>query len=160
MEIKFPTLQMKLCCIITPLPLPLPPPHSCALHLAWPSISNMHVCVGWLFFVPYTILQWFSLGFLPFPCLWKNPPHLKIPSWCGAHKHSQVNLRDGPLEKLWGGRGIFDLQEFFFVTKFLVWIFFRPLHEYFLGVNWLARIFFHLIFPCANFFFVLRPPPQ
>ena len=29
-------------------------------------------------------------------------------------------VRDGPLEKLWGGRGIFDLQEFFFVTKFLV----------------------------------------
>ena len=29
-------------------------------------------------------------------------------------------LRDGPLEKLWGGRGIFELQEFFFVIKFLV----------------------------------------
>ena len=27
---------------------------------------------------------------------------------------------DGPLEKLWGGRGIFELQEFFFVIKFLV----------------------------------------
>ena len=35
-------------------------------------------------------------------------------------------LRDGPLEKLWGGRGIFEPQEFFFVIKFLVWIFFRP----------------------------------
>ena len=31
-----------------------------------------------------------------------------------------AQLRDGPLEKLWGGgRGIFELQEFF-VTKFLV----------------------------------------
>ena len=30
-------------------------------------------------------------------------------------------LRDGPLEKLWGGgeRGIFEPQEFFFVIKFL-----------------------------------------
>ena len=27
-------------------------------------------------------------------------------------------IRDGPLEKLWGGRGIFELQEFFFVIKF------------------------------------------
>ena len=30
------------------------------------------------------------------------------------------SLRDGPLEKLWGGEGIFEPQEFFFVTKFLV----------------------------------------
>ena len=31
-----------------------------------------------------------------------------------------INFRDGPLEKLWGGgRGIFELQEFFFVIKFL-----------------------------------------
>ena len=30
-------------------------------------------------------------------------------------------FRDGPLEKLWGGgRGLFELQEFFFVIKFLV----------------------------------------
>ena len=36
-------------------------------------------------------------------------------------------LRDGPLEKLWGGgRGIFEPQEFFFVIKFLVRIFFSP----------------------------------
>ena len=35
-------------------------------------------------------------------------------------------LRDGPLEKLWRGEGeIFEPQEFFFVIKFLVWIFFR-----------------------------------
>ena len=29
-------------------------------------------------------------------------------------------------------------------------------------VNWLAKFFFHLIFPCANFFFlyVARPPPN
>ena len=30
-----------------------------------------------------------------------------------------VEVRDGPLEKLWGG-GIFEPQEFFFVIKFLV----------------------------------------
>ena len=32
-----------------------------------------------------------------------------------------INFRDGPLEKLLegGGRGIFELQEFFFVIKFL-----------------------------------------
>ena len=43
-------------------------------------------------------------------------------------------LRDGPLETLWGGGGgggggggeIFEPQEFFFVSKFFVGIFFRP----------------------------------
>ena len=33
-------------------------------------------------------------------------------------RHAGV-LRGGPLEKLWGGRGIFEQQEFFFVIKFL-----------------------------------------
>ena len=33
----------------------------------------------------------------------------------------------------------------------MAWIFFR--------VNWRAWIVFHLICPCANIFFVLRPPP-
>ena len=28
-------------------------------------------------------------------------------------------LKDGPLEKLWGGGGSFEQQEFFFVMKFL-----------------------------------------
>ena len=52
---------------------------------------------------------------------------------CQSYLSIQVKLylsvdrfRDRPLEKLWGGRGIFELQEFFFVIKFLVWIFFRP----------------------------------
>ena len=38
-----------------------------------------------------------------------------------------LSFRDGPLETLWGGggTGIFEPQEFFFVIKFLVWIFFR-----------------------------------
>ena len=56
-----------------------------------------------------------------------------------ASKYS--SLSDGPLEKLWGGRGIFEPQEFFFVIKFLVWIFFRPLHEYFLGLIGVQEFF-------------------
>ena len=35
-------------------------------------------------------------------------------------KLRRVQLRDGPLEKLWGGRGIFEPREFFCVIKFLV----------------------------------------
>ena len=69
-----------------------------------------------------------------------------------------MELRDRPLEKLWGGRGIFEAQEFSSLSN--------SLYEFFLGhsmyifrVNWRARIFFHLIFPSANFFFVLRTPP-
>ena len=57
-----------------------------------------------------------------------------------------------------GGRGIFEAQEFSSLSN--------SLYEFFLGhsmyifrVNWRARIFFHLIFPSANFFFVLRTPP-
>ena len=34
--------------------------------------------------------------------------------------NQSLDLRDGPLETLWGGRGIFEPQEFFFVIKFLV----------------------------------------
>ena len=34
--------------------------------------------------------------------------------------YSTSTIRDGPLETLWGGRGIFEPQEFFFVNKFLV----------------------------------------
>ena len=44
------------------------------------------------------------------------------------------DIRDGPLEKLWGGgRGIFEPQEFFFVIKFFVWIFLGLIgvHEFF-----------------------------
>ena len=69
-------------------------------------------------------------------------------------------LRDGPLEKLWGGggRGIFELQEFFFVIKFLVWIFFRPLHEYFLGLIGVQE-FFSFNFPLREFFFCTSPAP-
>ena len=72
-----------------------------------------------------------------------------------------VPLRNGPLEKLWGGGGgeFSSCRNFFFVIKFLVWIFFRPLHEYFLGLIGVQEFFFHLIFPCANFFFCTSPAP-
>ena len=49
-----------------------------------------------------------------------------------------------------GGRGILEPQEFFFLLL-------NSLYEFFLGHS--MNIFFHLIFPCANIFFVLRPPP-
>jgi len=44
-------------------------------------------------------------------------------------------FRDGLLEKWWGGRGIFRLQEFFFFCSLLV-------HEFFFRVKPSARIFF------------------
>ena len=34
--------------------------------------------------------------------------------------NQSLDLRDGPLETLWEGRGMFEPQEFFFVIKFLV----------------------------------------
>ena len=37
--------------------------------------------------------------------------------------------------------------------------FFRPWHEYFLGLIGVHDFFFHLIFPCANFFFYTSHPP-
>ena len=62
---------------------------------------------------------------------------------------------------MWGGGegGIFGPQELFFVMKFLYELFFRPFHEYFLGLIGVHEFVFHLIFPCANVFFVLRPHP-
>ena len=70
----------------------------------------------------------------------------------------QALLRNGPLEKLWGGRGIFEPQEFFFRYQIPCINFFRPLHEYFLGLIGVQE-FFKLNFPLREFFFVLRPPP-
>ena len=70
-------------------------------------------------------------------------------------------FRDGPLEKLWGrGEGNFRAHEFFFVIKFLVWIFLGHSMNIFLGLIGVHNFFFHLIFPCANIFFVLRPHPH
>ena len=38
---------------------------------------------------------------------------------CLSEEKEERTVRDGPLEKLGGGRGIFEPQEFFFVIKFL-----------------------------------------
>ena len=57
-----------------------------------------------------------------------------------------------------GGRGIFEPQEFFFVIKFLVWIFFRPKHEYFLGLIGMQE-FFSFNLPLLEYFFCTSPAP-
>ena len=51
-----------------------------------------------------------------------------------------------------GGGGIFEPQEFSFVIKFLVWIFFRPYHECFLGLIGMHE-FFSFNFPLREYFF-------
>ena len=57
------------------------------------------------------------------------------------------------------GRGIFEPQEFFSLSNSLYEFFFRPLHEYFLGLIGVQE-FFLIKFSLARiFFFVLRPPP-
>ena len=43
---------------------------------------------------------------------------------CSTHTVAWIKGRT--IRKVMGGRGIFEPQEFFFVIKFLVWIFFRP----------------------------------
>ena len=68
-------------------------------------------------------------------------------------------LRDGPLEKLWGGWGIFDPQEFFFRYQIPCMNFFYAIAWIFFRVNWRAWIFFYLMFPCGNIFFCTPPPP-
>ena len=71
------------------------------------------------------------------------------------------HIRDGPLEKLWGGGwGIFELQQFFFRCQIPCMNFFQVVAWIFFGVNLRAWVFFHLIFPCANIFFVVRAPPH
>ena len=51
-----------------------------------------------------------------------EPP--RTSAWEAIFGFACIALRDGPLEKLWGEWGIFEPQEFFFVIKFLVLIFF------------------------------------
>ena len=58
----------------------------------------------------------------------------------------------GPLEKLWGGWGIFEPHEFFGVNIFLVSIFLGDLKQIFFRVNWRAWLFFPFNLPCANIF--------
>ena len=56
-----------------------------------------------------------------------------------------------------GWWGTFEPQEYFF-SRYQIHCmnFFRPQHEYFLGIIGVHE-FFHLIFPCANVFFCTSP---
>ena len=72
-------------------------------------------------------------------------------------------IRGGPLEKLWGGGGgEFSSRRNFFLLyiKFLVWIFFRSLHKYFLGLIGVQEIFLIKFSLARIFFLVLRSPPH
>ena len=90
--------------------------------------------------------------------MFNHPPRNML--YKKEHMYTRLgNLRNGPLEMLWGGRGIFEPQEFFFVIKFHVWIFLGRSMNIF-RVNWRAWIFFHLIFPWANIFFCTSPAPS
>ena len=70
------------------------------------------------------------------------------------------SIKGRTIRKVMGGEGNFRAAGIFFRYQILGMNFFQALAWIFLRVNWRARIFFHLIFPCANFFFVLRPPPH
>ena len=73
-----------------------------------------------------------------------------------------VLLRDGPLEKLWGGgRGrLSSRRNLFLLSNSLYELFFRPQQEYFFRINWRTRLFF-IQFSLARIFFLYfaRPPP-
>ena len=58
-----------------------------------------------------------------------------------------------------GGGGDFRAPGIFFRHQIPCKNFFRPEHEYFLGLISVHEFFFRLIIPCANMFFVLRPGP-
>ena len=54
---------------------------------------------------------------------------MRVTACSNRMNSSHFSVRDGPLEKLWGGwggEGIFEPQEFFFVAKF-------PCMNFFLG---------------------------
>ena len=60
-----------------------------------------------------------------------------------------------------GGEGNFRAAGIFFGYQIPCMHFFWAIAWIFFRVNWLARIFFHLIFPCSNFFlYFVRPPPH
>ena len=65
-------------------------------------------------------------------------------------------FKDGPLEKLWGG-GEFSSRMNFFRYQIPCMNFFRPLHEYFLGLIGMQE-FFQIKFSLARIFLVLPPP--
>ena len=69
-------------------------------------------------------------------------------------KAGPFSYREGPLEKLWGGggRGVGDFR-----AAGIFFVFLGQSMNIF-NDNWHTWISFHLIFPCANIFLVLRLP--
>ena len=89
------------------------------------------------------------------PECYKNAGH-----W--GSRREILPVRGGPLEKLWRNGEFLSRGNFFSLSNSFMNFSFRPQHEYFLGL--LACMnFFHLIFPCANIYFLyfarLPPPP-
>ena len=73
-------------------------------------------------------------------------------------KKIYLQIEHGPLVKFWeGGWGIFQLQEFFFVIKWLLWIFLGHGMNIF-RVNWREWIFF-FYFSLSRIFFLFLPYP-
>ena len=71
-----------------------------------------------------------------------------------------LEVRDGPLEKLWvGGDGNFRAAGTFFRYQIPCMNFFRPLYEYFLGLVGVQE-FFSFNFPLREFFFCTSPAPH
>ena len=70
-------------------------------------------------------------------------------------------FRDGPLEKLWLGRGIFELQELFFVINSLYEFLLGESVNIFLGLIGVHEFFFSFNFPLREFCAspAPRPPP-
>ena len=66
--------------------------------------------------------------------------------------------KDGPLEKLWGGEGNFRAAGIFFRYQIPCMNFFRPYHEYFLGLIGVHE-FFLFNFPLREYFFCTSPAP-
>ena len=71
------------------------------------------------------------------------------------------NNKGRTIRKVMGGGGDFRATGIFFVIKFLVWIFFRPWYEYFLGLIGVQE-FFSFSFPLLEYFFCtsLAPHPS
>ena len=65
-----------------------------------------------------------------------------------------LKLRDGPLEKLWGGGGIFEQQDFFLSSNSWYEFFFRPKHGYFSGLIGVHK-FFSFNFPVREYIFLV-----
>ena len=70
-------------------------------------------------------------------------------------------LRDGPLETLCGGGGggFLSSRNFLSFSNSL-YEFFRPQHEYFLGLIGVHDFFFSFNFPLRKYFYCTLPPPH